>query len=89
MNRKELGKLLSDETECVNLAGVPETGAGKAFLKAITNRRDTERLTLELNPREAREIKNDYRYKLGLIAALNWVLDLPKEVNEVLRKTGR
>lgn len=81
--------MVDDEAGLNQIAGLPSTGGGKAFLKAATKRRDSERQALELNPQESREIRHDFRYKLGYVAALNWILELPQEVQQFLRKTGR
>ena len=60
------------------VAGARAVGATKHLLRAAEIRRDKEREQNENYPRrDDSDLRNDFVYKSGYIAALNWILDLP------------
>jgi len=65
------------------VASAYEIRAAKSLLKAAEIRRNKERDNIELNPkRDDENLKNDIVYKLGLIAGLNFIIDLPREAKK-------
>lgn len=65
------------------VAGIEQVGAAKHLLNAIRIRRDKEREQNERLPkRDNSDLRNDIVYKSGYIAALNWILELPRKARD-------
>ena len=69
------------------VSGAESVGAGKYLLQAARIRRDKERELNENHPkRDDNDLRNDFVYKAGFIAAMNWILDLPGKARDQLNK---
>jgi hypothetical protein len=53
--------------------------AARAILKAVEIRRDEVRRVNETEPVISDAINKDFRFKLGMVYALNWILELPEQ----------
>lgn len=68
------------------VSGANSTGVGKALLSAVKIKRDEIREITESKPLVSDDIKKDFRYQLGQINALNFVIDLPGEARNKIEK---
>lgn len=75
MTRNEIRKLVGDSDDVVKLSHFDEVAGGEAFLRMVAKKRDSERDFMEREPNMSNDIRKDVRYRLGVIAGLNWVLD--------------
>jgi hypothetical protein len=81
----ELKKLVKDSPDINLLADSLEYGSSRALIYAITKQRDQLRIEVEDRPqRDDSELRNDIIYKLGTIAALNWILSIPTKARELI-----
>jgi len=72
------------EAEYIQRIG--ETEYERIYFEHITRRLSRERNKLEDEPRtDPENIKNDWRYKSGFVAALKWVLQRPVEARKYLQ----
>jgi hypothetical protein len=80
-------KYLVTSEQVVLASQADQIGAAKAVLDAVRIYRDELREMNESSPKESPEdLKEDYRYIAGSIAALNWVLRLPQRSMEFRNK---
>jgi hypothetical protein len=77
---------VKSSAEIRETARIGDTG-GRYLLDIVKRRVDREREAIETNPRFDRENPaNDLVYRLGMIAGLKWVLGVPGECSEFLKK---
>ena len=70
-----------------NIKGLPETAVGSSFLLAVQKRIDEEQNKVDNNPkRDEENIRNDLYFKLGMIAMGKWIIGLPEEALEIMKK---
>lgn len=79
-----LKKILADD-EILQLAQLPETGAGRALLRVIDCELTRIRCEFEENPVIA-EGKNDFRFKAGVIAGLKIASEASKNARLMVEK---
>jgi hypothetical protein len=53
--------------------------AARGLLKAAEIKRDEVRAQNESSPIISDEINKDFRFKAGVVSALNWILELPDQ----------
>lgn len=67
------------------VAQAEELRAAKSLLKAATIRRDKELKQINDHPKRSDDdLTQDVIYKLGMVRALNWIIDLPGKASEYL-----
>ena len=82
---KDPRKLVKQSGDVTLIADALEYGSSRAMIHAITVQRDFLRQEVEDRPqRDDKELRNDIVYKLGCIAALNWVLSFPNVARELI-----
>ena len=82
----EVERFLLTNQEFDFISKAKQLSATKVFLTVIERLRDEERRLNEANPKiDNGNLKNDFRYKLGMIGAFNMLLDLPGEAQEYIK----
>jgi len=74
--------LIDDTRDWNLLKDARAVGAVQAEHRTIERMRDKVRAENETDPMISEKIKKDFRFKAGYIAALNWVLGIPDEVQK-------
>ena len=73
------------EYESIMLSTLPKLENGQVLIKKAKEELDKGRNLLETQPQINNEnIKEDFRYKLGRIDGLKWMLALPEEALKIL-----
>ena len=73
------------EYESIMLSNLPKLENGQALIKKVKEELDKGRNLLETQPQINNEnIKEDFRFKLGRIDGLKWMLALPEEALKIL-----
>ena len=85
MTRSDLKKYFADSRDIIQVAGVEQTGAGRALYDVVRKKIEEERAKLELNPRVSDNAREDFRYQLGFIAGLKFIESLPREVSNFVK----
>lgn len=81
----DIKRHLKDEALINELAGAGDIRSARAILKAVESLRDEGRKTIETRPqRNDEDLTKDYVYVLGMIAAYNMVLSLPREARRAI-----
>jgi hypothetical protein len=71
------------------ISQLPATDFGRALLAVIESRKDAETSEVWDHPKvDNEDLRRDFRYKLGIIKALVWVLSLPDVSHDLLRAQG-
>lgn len=86
MTEGEIKRWFGDSREVVLASGLMETGSGSALMKALTKKRDSAREFLELSGKVSDNAKEDFRFQLGFISALNEVLRMPDELQKYIKR---
>lgn len=82
---KDPRKLVKESADLTYVADALDYGSSRAMIHAVTVQRDQLRREVEDRPqRDDSELRNDIVYKLGCIAALNWVLSFPTRARELI-----
>lgn len=82
-----LKKYIPDGKYYQNLSDIRQIGVARVFLDAVTIKRDEIRERNESKPQICDEdIFRDIRFNLGVVWALNWVLDLPDVARKIVSK---
>lgn len=66
-----------DSREILNLSQARQVAPSRALLAIAEQQRDKIRKQVEASPKISDVIKEDFRFKLGQIAAYNWLLEQP------------
>lgn len=77
---------IKTSNDMVELSHAKSIGAGRAILNTVAAKRDAVREENENRPQISDDIKKDYRFKAGMVAALNWVLGLPDEARTFIER---
>jgi len=73
------------EYDSIMLSNLPKLENGQALIKKVKEELDKGRDLIETQPQINNEnIKEDFRYKLGRIDGLKWMLALPEEALKIL-----
>ena len=73
------------EYDSIMLSNLPKLENGQALIKKVKEELDKGRDLLETQPQINNEnIKEDFRFKLGRIDGLKWMLALPEEALKIL-----
>ena len=73
------------EYESIMLSNLPKLENGQVLIKKVKEELDKGRNLLETQPQINNEnIKEDFRFKLGRIDGLKWMLALPEEALKIL-----
>ena len=81
-----LNKIL-DSSEVLNLATLPETGGGRALIKAVENELALKRVEYEDHPRiDDADIRRDLRFQAGAIWAFKKVLGLSGDAQAIINR---
>jgi len=67
-----------------NIADIKQIGAARELLKGVEAKRDEIRQQNETHPIVSDDVQKDFRFKAGMIYALNWVLELPDEARKYI-----
>ena len=86
-----LKNLLSDERDLYHLQNAKEFPGSRVLLDVIVQIRDRERGEIEKNPMlDPVDIKKDLRFRLGMVAMANLILDLPdRAFKHITKMEGR
>ena len=77
---------LPTNADILNVAAAEQVGASRSVLSAVQRLMDRTRETNEDNPREdSADLRNDIRFKQGMIYACKRILDLPGKAREHLK----
>ena len=71
----KITKYAPDTRDVVRIAEARSTGVGTALLKAIEAKRDEVRKKMESAPKVSDDIKEDFRFLLGMVYMGNWILE--------------
>jgi hypothetical protein len=85
MTKGEVQKLFDDSRDVLHAAQISETGPGKSFMGMVRKKRDHERESVELSPVMSDNVREDMRYKLGFVQALNWILNSEHDLKRHLK----
>jgi hypothetical protein len=84
-----LNKIL-DSSEVLNLATLPETGGGRALIKAVEKELELKREEYEDHPRiDDADIRRDLRFQAGAIWAFKKVLGLSRDAQAIISQTEK
>lgn len=76
---------IPDGTRYQHLANAREVGVARDLLDASDKKKDEIFNDLISRPQVCNEdIKKDFRFKLGIIYGLKWILDLPGEAQKYI-----
>jgi len=76
---------ITDGRQFQHLSEIRQVGVANAMLNGVEIKRDEVRRDSETRPQICNDdFRKDIRWKLGFVAALNWVLDLPGEAQKYL-----
>lgn len=78
----QLDKYLKTSAAVLEVSRANEIGGAKAILEAALIKRDEIRKEYEENPLRSDQIKKDLNFKLGMVAGLNWMLELPEKARQ-------
>ena len=82
----KISDYITDSTQISEVSEAEKLMASRGILSATRLRLDEERDTIERAPiLEDGDIRKDLRYRLGFVAALKWVLDLPVESRKLIQ----
>lgn len=75
------------EREAILISQIQGLEHGAALLQKAERRLIKERELIEEQPKiNCEDIKQDIKYKLGIIDALKWVIALPQEARDILTR---